>query len=293
MRWFVFFCLYLFASQAMSDPVGKVVLTINNVTAVSIDGVTRRLNRGAEIYEGERIVTGVNSRVQFRLTDNSMVALEPKSEFSVTEFDYYNDNPQDSAAIFDLIKGGLRTFSGEIGKYNPNDYQLNVSVATIGIRGTNYAAQVCDASCATQSNVSSGATGTVIDGRIAVKTDVEVKSVDQAEYFYANDDTGFISITEFPPDGFRLSAAAAGAGSAEQRKAERIELEKKGVVFLDIMPAETYSSVLDISLDEAEKLIADGFVRTDTGTTYLADAIASPGGSPVPPGGVVVVVTVP
>jgi hypothetical protein len=41
-----------------------------------------------------------------------------------------------------LIEGGFRTITGAIAKQNPGDYQVNTPVATIGVRGTDYAAVV-------------------------------------------------------------------------------------------------------------------------------------------------------
>jgi hypothetical protein len=38
-----------------------------------------------------------------------------------------------------LIEGGFRTITGLIAKQNPSDYQMNTPVATIGVRGTEYA----------------------------------------------------------------------------------------------------------------------------------------------------------
>lgn len=52
-------------------------------------------------------------------------------------------------AFFRLIKGGFRAVSGAIGKVNRDDYQIATPVATIGIRGTDYVAILCDATCAT------------------------------------------------------------------------------------------------------------------------------------------------
>jgi len=53
-----------------------------------------------------------------------------------------------SHAFLSLLKGGFRAVSGAIGKINHDDYQINTPVATIGIRGTNYLAVICDTQCA-------------------------------------------------------------------------------------------------------------------------------------------------
>jgi hypothetical protein len=43
--------------------------------------------------------------------------------------------------IMNLVEGGFRTITGTVAKNNPNDYQINTPVATIGVRGTDYAVQ--------------------------------------------------------------------------------------------------------------------------------------------------------
>ena len=51
-------------------------------------------------------------------------------------------------AFFRLLKGSFRAVSGLIGKGNQDDYRVSTPVATIGIRGTDYFAQIIDASFA-------------------------------------------------------------------------------------------------------------------------------------------------
>ncbi|MDB5985474.1 MAG: hypothetical protein JWR16_527 [Nevskia sp.] len=53
-----------------------------------------------------------------------------------------------SHAFFSLLKGGFRAVSGAIGKVKHEDYEVATPVATIGIRGTDYLAVLCDANCA-------------------------------------------------------------------------------------------------------------------------------------------------
>ena len=47
----------------------------------------------------------------------------------------------DGTLLFNFIRGGMRTVSGAIGKVNRNNYRVQTPVATIGIRGTSYAAE--------------------------------------------------------------------------------------------------------------------------------------------------------
>ncbi|MEK6806452.1 MAG: hypothetical protein AABY95_07370 [Pseudomonadota bacterium] len=56
--------------------------------------------------------------------------------------------PARQKALFRLIKGGLRTVTGLIGKKDFADYQLRMPTATIGIRGTEFQTWTCDLACA-------------------------------------------------------------------------------------------------------------------------------------------------
>jgi hypothetical protein len=56
--------------------------------------------------------------------------------------------PTASRAFFRLLKGGFRAVSGLIGHVERNEYRVTTAVATIGIRGTDYVAVICDAACA-------------------------------------------------------------------------------------------------------------------------------------------------
>lgn len=281
MRWIVL-CIFLLAPSQMfaqSTPtIGKVVLAIDKVTAVAPDGSARRLSRGMDILEGERLITADRSRLQVRMTDGSMISLNPRSELILTKLDYKPGSPKDSAALFELIKGGLRTFSGEVGKFNRDDYKLKVSVATIGIRGTNYSVQVCDIECAEKNETTNGVAGTVIDGAISVSTKARATLVNQSKYFFAENATGKVVVSDAPPAGFETSATSAGSGSRSERDTARAELETRGVISIETLSAKEYASVLDISLEQAQNLVDNGFIESSLGTIYLVDTVAIPGG---------------
>lgn len=60
-------------------------------------------------------------------------------------------------AAFRLLRGGFRAVSGAIGKINKNEYKVSTSVATIGIRGTDYYVYLCDSACAADPTVAASA----------------------------------------------------------------------------------------------------------------------------------------
>ena len=119
----------------------RVEFASGNVLAVSSAGAERALSRGAELASGEIIRTGDNARAQLRFSDGAMMSLQPQTEFRIDSYNYNGKADGQEKGFFSLIKGGLRTITGLIGKGERDNYRVNTPVATIGIRGTEYAVQ--------------------------------------------------------------------------------------------------------------------------------------------------------
>lgn len=111
-----------------------------NVTAVNALGVQRPLTRGAEISNGDTIRTGEGGRAQVRFSDGAMVSLQPQTDFRIDNYQYSGKADGQEKGFFSLLKGGLRTITGLVGRSTRDNYKVTTSVATIGIRGTEYSA---------------------------------------------------------------------------------------------------------------------------------------------------------
>jgi len=51
-----------------------------------------------------------------------------------------------------LLRGGLRAITGTISKFSPKAFRIKTPVATIGIRGTEFDARLCDTDCESENN---------------------------------------------------------------------------------------------------------------------------------------------
>lgn len=129
----------LASGQALAETAGKVSFVTGNVTATAQDGQSRALKRGDAINGGDRIETR-GGRLQIRFTDGGFVALQPNTVFGVDQYLYANKAPEETSLFFSLLRGGMRTVTGAIGKVNKQSYKVRTPVATIGIRGTGYRA---------------------------------------------------------------------------------------------------------------------------------------------------------
>ncbi len=154
--------LAVFPMAAQAAPAARVEFAFGGATATAPGAAARPLSRGTELAEGDTILTG-DGRVQLRFTDGAFVSLKPGSEFRIDQYRYAGKPDGDEKGFFSLLKGGLRTVTGFIGKSNHQAYQLSTTVATIGIRGTAYTADYVPGTGGAQT-----VSGDVADGGIVV-----------------------------------------------------------------------------------------------------------------------------
>jgi hypothetical protein len=126
-----------FPGAAMAAGAARVDFATGNVSAVGADGRSRALSRGSEVQVGETVSTQ-QGRAQLRFADGAYMSLQPQTELKVEEFRYSGKPDGNENIVMNLIKGGMRTITGLIGRTNRNAYRLRTDVATIGIRGTEY-----------------------------------------------------------------------------------------------------------------------------------------------------------
>lgn len=123
---------------AQAQGAAKADFVSGPVMAIGADGVQRPLPRGGEVRSGETVATG-EGRAQLNFTDGSIVSLQPKTEFRVDEYSFVEADNASEKGFFSLLKGALRTITGKIGRGKKAAYKMSTVVATIGIRGTEYA----------------------------------------------------------------------------------------------------------------------------------------------------------
>ncbi|GMQ77402.1 MAG: hypothetical protein BMS9Abin01_2745 [Gammaproteobacteria bacterium] len=121
--------------------VGRVEFSIGEVTGIDSDGKQRWLIKGSTLSAGDTVRTG-RGRVQIRFTDGGYTSLQPNTEFRIDKYNYDVKRKEESVGFFSLLKGGLRTITGIVGRLRKKAYQLRTPVATVGIRGTEYLAEL-------------------------------------------------------------------------------------------------------------------------------------------------------
>lgn len=135
--------LLLFTTQvfAESDSIsaGKTIMALGNVTAQTPDK-QRSLTRRAPVFMQDTVFTGVDSRTQMRMLDGGLLSLKAETHLAISKYDF-DPTSEKASILLSLIKGGLRTVTGKIDQQQSR-YQLQTPVASIGVRGTDYSAQM-------------------------------------------------------------------------------------------------------------------------------------------------------
>lgn len=176
----------LFAGQAAT-----ITHVSGPLAARKADGTTKAITIGSKVDEGDTIVTQKRTYARIKFEDGSEVTLKPESQFKIEKFNFDKTKPNEDSASYNLIKGGLRTITGQIGKRgNQDSYQMKTPSATIGVRGTIYDASYCTGnSCGA---IPAGLYLAVTDGQVVVTNSSGLQTTLQVragQYVYVQNPT--------------------------------------------------------------------------------------------------------
>jgi hypothetical protein len=114
------------------------------VNLQTAEGKNKFASAGTKLNVGDVINTQAKSTAMLEFIDTTQVALRPNTRFVVEKYEYQPEQPIADKAEFKLVKGGLRTLTGLIGKRGSADaFSMKSETATIGIRGTDFTARLC------------------------------------------------------------------------------------------------------------------------------------------------------
>ena len=210
-------CLPLLAH---AQSVGRTLVAVGEVVAVR-EAKEIPLRAGSEVRLGDTLRLGRDSNAQVRFNDESIVALRSETEFRIEDFRYRNDPASDNA-LFRLVRGGMRTVTGLIGRVNHDAYRLETPVGYVGIRGTHYTLVQCAGQCLNKdgSVAPGGAYGGVSEGRIGVVNQSGEKVFGRDEYFYVASITTVPQTLIAPPSFLSDRLEGQARSSSKQKAAE-------------------------------------------------------------------------
>jgi hypothetical protein len=101
------------------------------------DGSVRILSQKSEVNPGDILSTQRESYAQINFTDGSSMTMRPDTQLKLEQYNFVQERPQEDSSFMRLVKGGLRTVTGLVGKRGNQDaYKIGTNTATIGIRGS-------------------------------------------------------------------------------------------------------------------------------------------------------------
>ena len=134
---FVLTAISMASGAVFAEGAGQVQHLSGTLSVQRPDGSVRILSQKSEVNPGEVLSTQKDSYAQINFSDGSSMTMRPNTQMKLESYQFVQDKPQEDTAFFRLIKGGLRTVTGLVGKRGNQDaYRIGTSTATIGIRGS-------------------------------------------------------------------------------------------------------------------------------------------------------------
>ncbi len=125
------------SGTAMAAGAGQVKYLSGTLSVQQPDGKTKILSQKSDVQPGDLLTTQSDSFAQIDFTDGSSATLRPNTRMKIDSYKFVQAKPEQDSVFFRLLKGGLRTVTGLVGKRgNQNAYKIGTSTATIGIRGS-------------------------------------------------------------------------------------------------------------------------------------------------------------
>ncbi|MYM24895.1 iron dicitrate transport regulator FecR [Duganella sp. FT135W] len=137
----IFLSLFLMLCAACTQAAqvaGVVVQVSGAMSARSPSGAVKALLVKSEVESGDTLVTSAGAYAVVRFIDNSELALKPGTTVKIDQFAFDEAKPEADHAAYTLVKGGLRSITGLLGKRNKERFAMKTPSATIGIRGTTF-----------------------------------------------------------------------------------------------------------------------------------------------------------
>ena len=174
--------LNLFASNVAT------ITALKGKADIQRDGALVVAALGSKLEQKDNILTKDNSKLQIIFKDETVISIGKNSEFSISEYLFEDNAPP--VAKFNMIRGAMRTITGQIGNIAPQRFSVATKTATIGIRGTNFSVFV-------ENDGSSSAFCTF--GAISVAIAGTTHVVQQG-FYIALSPSGEVEIKEFTPE---------------------------------------------------------------------------------------------
>ena len=131
--------LCVLPALAAKPEVGDTVAVKNEVTAEAGDA-SRKLAKGAKLYQDEILVTSETASAEIQLLDKTKLAVGSSARIVLDKF-IYDANAAPGSISINLAKGAFRFITGASPK---TAYEIKTPTASMGVRGTVFDVFVAD-----------------------------------------------------------------------------------------------------------------------------------------------------
>jgi hypothetical protein len=176
----------------MTAGVGSVTHLSGVLSVKRPDGTTRFLSAKSNVGEGDTLSTEQGSYARVKFVDGAEVVLRPGSQLKVEAYKFDERKPEQDSAILSMLKGGLRSVSGLLGKRSQDKVAINSATATIGIRGTHFGMLLCQGDCGAIPTISgqppaNGLHVDVADGAVVIRNPAGQQLLNAGQFGYVRD----------------------------------------------------------------------------------------------------------
>ena len=113
-----------------------------DVNAAVGSGKPEPVQKNMQLLNNTTVTTGPKSYAVIKFEDGTVTLLKENTSFQIQDYTYNVKQPEKSNALFNMVRGGLKMITGAITTRNRDALKVATPVATIGIRGTEFLAEL-------------------------------------------------------------------------------------------------------------------------------------------------------
>lgn len=129
------FCLV--AVPAFAQSYAGLVKTSKGSTFVERSGTRVDLAPGAQLFQGDRVITGADGYLGVTMRDDTLLTLGPGTTLNLDTY-AFDPKTHDGNFLASLSKGMLSVVTGLIARRSPESFIVKTRISTMGVRGTEF-----------------------------------------------------------------------------------------------------------------------------------------------------------
>ena len=133
--------LALLPALAAAQEAAATLKSVRGQTTLERDGTKRPARAGEPLFAKDRLTTAADGYAGVGFRDQSSLAIGPNSDVDLSKFSFNATTHQGEQQVR-LRSGSLASISGKVAKASPESVQFNTGTMTLGVRGTQFVAEI-------------------------------------------------------------------------------------------------------------------------------------------------------